>query len=42
MSNFSHGESVVPDSCQCHSDRQLIEKKKSKNKKQTWLLGTSD
>ena len=45
MSNFSHGERVVPDSCQCHSDRQLIGKKKNqktKNKPGFWVLVTSN
>ena len=39
MSNISHGERVVSDSCQCHGDRQLIEKEK---KIGFWVLVTSD
>ena len=39
MSNFSHGKRVVRDSCQTHSDRQLIEKEK---KIGFWVLVTSD
>ena len=39
MSNISHGKMVVPDSCQCHRDRQLIEKEK---KPSFWVLVTSD
>ena len=45
MSNFSHGEKVVPDLCQCHSDRQLIGKKKNqktKNKPGFWVLVTNN
>ena len=39
MFNISHGERVVPDSCQCHSDRQLIEKEKNLG---FWVLVTGD
>lgn len=36
MSNFFTWERAVPDSCQCHCDRQVIEKVK------TLVFGTSD